>query len=116
MNSLSQRLSKAPEPLVALGRKQSLKPEFERSAISQFSPLYRAAVYLTRDRTEAEDLVQETYLRAFRFFDRFQAGTNCRAWLLSTMPHLFLNRYRQRKREPEVSLTEEGVRPFTHWL
>ena len=84
-----------------LGRKKELKAEFEKAAVPQLSRLYSAAFYLTRERSEAEDLVQETYLRAFRFFDKFQPGTNCRAWLLSIMRHLFINRYRQSRREPE---------------
>ena len=50
---------------------------------------------------EAEDLVQETYLRAYRFFHKFEPGTNCRAWLSSIQRHLFINGYRQRKAQPE---------------
>jgi len=66
-------------------------------------------------------LVQETYLRAFRFFDKFQPGTHCRAWLLSILRNIFINRYRQRRQEPEIidwekvdqlyeSLVEQGER------
>ncbi len=82
-------------------RKENLKAEFERVALPQLSRLYTSAFYLTQDKAEAEDLVQETYLRAFRFFDKFQPGTNCRAWLLSILRNLFINRYQQKKREAE---------------
>ncbi len=82
-------------------RKKDLKAEFERVAVPHLSDLYRAALYLTKNDAEAEDLVQETYLRAFRFVDKFQPGTNCKAWLLSILRNLFINRYRQKKAEPE---------------
>ncbi|MFQ5850073.1 MAG: sigma-70 family RNA polymerase sigma factor [Candidatus Binatia bacterium] len=85
-----------------LNRKKELKAEFERVALPHLSHLYTSAFYLTKERAEAEDLIQETYLRAFRFFDKFQPGTNCRAWLLSILRNLFINRYRQKRQEPEM--------------
>ena len=88
--------------LFPFDRKKELKEEFERMVLPQISHLYTVACYLTKDKTEAEDLVQETYLRAFRFFDRFQPGTNCRAWLLSILRRLFINRCREKRREPET--------------
>ncbi len=104
-----------------LGKKKTLREEFKRVALPELSHLYTAAFYLTKDDTEAEDLVQETYLRAFRFFDKFQPGTNCRAWLLSILRNLFINRYRQKRQDPEIkdwekidqlyeSLVEQGER------
>ena len=89
-----------------------MRDEFEHVALSHLSRLYSAAFYLTKDKNEAEDLLQETYLRAFRFFDKFQLGTNCEAWLLSILRHLFINRYRQRKREPETTDWEEIDRAY----
>jgi RNA polymerase sigma-70 factor (ECF subfamily) len=80
-------------------RKKEIRAEFERVAFPQLSYLYTSAFYLTKDRADAEDLVQEIYLRAFRFFDKFQPGTNFRAWLLSILQNLFINRYRQKRRE-----------------
>lgn len=71
-------------------------------ALPQLSHLFTSAVYLTKDKAEAEDLVQMTYLRAFRFFDKFATGTNVRAWLLSILRNLFINRYRQRRWEPKA--------------
>jgi RNA polymerase sigma-70 factor, ECF subfamily len=81
--------------------KKTLKADFEQVAIPHLRSLYTAALYLTKDEQEAEDLVQETYLRAYRFFHKFEPGTNCRAWLLSIQRHLFINRYRQTKKQPE---------------
>lgn len=86
----------------SLNRKKALRDEFERVALPYLSHLYTAAFYLTRNEAEAEDLVQETCLRAFRFFDKFQPGTNCKAWLLSILRNLFVNRYRQKRAEPEM--------------
>ncbi len=83
-------------------RKKELRAEFKRIALPQLSHLYTSAFYLTKDRAEAEDLVQETYLRALRFFNKFQPGTNCRVWLLSILRNLFINRYQQKKREAET--------------
>jgi len=82
-----------------LDRKKEIRAEFERVALAQLSYLYTSAFYLTKDRADAEDLVQETYLRAFRFFDKFQPGTNFRAWFLSILQNLFINCYRQKRRE-----------------
>ncbi len=89
-------------PLIFSLSKQSLKEEFERIALPYLSHLYTAAFYLTKDKAEAEDLVQETCLRAFRFFDKFEPGTNCKAWLLSILRNLFINRYRQKRQAPEM--------------
>ncbi len=88
--------------LPSLDRKKVSTAEFEQAALLEISHLYKSALCLTRSKTEAEDLVQETYLRAFRFFDKFQPGTNCRAWLLSILRNLFINRYQRKKREPEI--------------
>ena len=87
--------------LTCLLKGKALKQDFERTAIPHLSYIYTAALYLTTDQHEAEDLVQETYLRAYRFFHKFEPGTNCRAWLLSIQRHLFINRYRRRKKQPE---------------
>ncbi len=101
MNGTTGAISRGLLLLSCVDRKGALKTEFERVALPQLSHIYTSAFYLTRDKTEAEDLVQETYLRAFRFFNKFQPGTNCRAWLLSILRNLFINRYRQKRKEPE---------------
>jgi RNA polymerase sigma-70 factor (ECF subfamily) len=73
--------------------------EFEEVALVHLDVLYRTALRLTHHRAEAEDLVQEACLRAYRSFDRFNPGTNCRAWLLAILRNAFLNRVRQARRE-----------------
>jgi RNA polymerase sigma-70 factor (ECF subfamily) len=73
--------------------------EFEESALVHLDGVYRAALRLTGSRADADDLVQEAFLRAFRSFDRFDPGTNCRAWLFTIMRNAFLNRLRTSGRE-----------------
>ena len=73
--------------------------EFEEVALGHLDLLYRAALRLTHNRAEAEDLVQETWLRALRHFDQFDPGSNCRAWLLTILRNAFLNRLRREGRE-----------------
>ena len=69
--------------------------EFEETALVHLDTLYRSALWLTHNRAEAEDLVQEACLRAFRGFHRFNPGTNCRAWLLTILRNEFLKRLKQ---------------------
>jgi RNA polymerase sigma-70 factor (ECF subfamily) len=73
--------------------------EFEQEALVHLDSLYRAALRLTHNRADAEDLVQETYVKALRAFHRYNPGTNCRAWLFTIMRNAFLNRIRNDKRE-----------------
>lgn len=73
--------------------------EFEGVALVHLDLLYRAALRLTHNRAEAEDLVQETWLRAIRHFDQFDPDSNCRAWLLTILRNAFLNRLRREGRE-----------------
>jgi RNA polymerase sigma-70 factor (ECF subfamily) len=80
---------------------------FERVALPQLDAVYTAALRLTRNPDDAKDLMQETVLRAFRFFDQFAAGTNCRAWLLTILYNNFRNGYRRSARE-QVSATTEA--------
>ena len=68
-------------------------------ALVHLDALYHVALRLTRNRAEAEDVVQETCLRAFRSFGRFNPGTNCRAWLFTILRNVFLNRIRRQGRE-----------------
>jgi RNA polymerase sigma-70 factor (ECF subfamily) len=82
-------------------------PEFEREALQHLDALYNFAMYLTRNPPQADDLVQETYLRAFRFAHRFQPGTHLRAWLFQILRNTFLTFYRLRDRE--TAIAEDGV-------
>jgi len=78
------------------------RAEFEREAMPHLDSLYGAALRLTRSPSDAEDLVQDTLLRAYRFWDRFEAGTNLKAWLLRIQTNTFINRYRRSVRERKV--------------
>ena len=80
---------------------------FEREALPYLDGLYSAALKLTRSPAEAEDLVQETYLKAFSSFHQFTPGTNLRAWLHRILTNTFINTYRKRQREPQQSHTDE---------
>lgn len=71
-------------------------------------PAYGTALHLTRNREDAEDLVQEAAVRAFRSFHTFQEGTNFKAWFFRIMTNLYLNSYRQKQREPQVVEFEDA--------
>jgi RNA polymerase sigma-70 factor (ECF subfamily) len=80
---------------------------FEDEALVYADALYGSALRMTRNPADAEDLVQETYLRAFRAWDRFEPGTNLKAWLFKIMTNLFISGYRQRRREPVTISTDD---------
>lgn len=75
---------------------------FETEARPHLDTLYSTALRLTRAPVDAEDLVQDTLVRAYRFYDRFEAGTNFKAWLLRIQMNTFVNRYRRATRERQV--------------
>jgi RNA polymerase sigma-70 factor (ECF subfamily) len=77
--------------------------DFEGVALPHLESLFRLALWLERDRHEAEDLVQETFAQALQSFHRFEQGTNCRAWLVSILQHLRSNRRRTLARQPQLS-------------
>lgn len=76
---------------------------FEAEVLPHVAPLFRVAMWFERDRTEAEDLVQETLKQALESFHRYTPGTKCRAWLISILQHLRSNRRRAKSRSPLVS-------------
>lgn len=76
--------------------------KFEKTALVHTDIIYSAALKLTKSKMEAEDLTQETFLRAYRFFDKFKEGTNCKAWLFKIMTNLFINRYNKVKSQPDM--------------
>lgn len=78
----------------------ALRERFEREVLPMLPSLYGAALRMTRNPQDAEDLLQETYLRAYRGFARFEEGTNLRAWLYRILTNTFINAYRKRQREP----------------
>jgi RNA polymerase sigma-70 factor (ECF subfamily) len=75
--------------------------EFEEVALPHLDALFNLALNLTHNRKDAEDLVQEAYLRAFRFFDSYRPGTHIKAWLFRILRNTFINRYRAAKARPE---------------
>jgi RNA polymerase sigma-70 factor (ECF subfamily) len=84
---------------------------FERDAMPMLDQLYSAALRMTRNPADAEDLVQETYLKAYAAFQSFRAGTNLKAWLYRILTNTYINGYRKRQRQPIQQPTEE----ITDW-
>ncbi len=80
------------------------RARFERDVVPQLGQLYPAALRMTRNPTDAEDLVQETSVKAYAAFHQFRPGTNLRAWLNRILTTTFINVYRKRKREPQQAL------------
>ncbi len=86
--------------------------EFEAEALRHLDALYRTALRMTRSEADAEDLVQETYIRAFRFREQFTLGTNMKAWLFRILTNTFINTYRRKTAQPEVT-DLEGIDEFS---
>lgn len=82
--------------------------DFAKGVIAQLDSLYRTALRLTRNTQEAEDLVQETMLKAFRFSNQYQPGTNLRAWLFRILNTSAINRYRKQATHPTPASLPEG--------
>jgi RNA polymerase sigma-70 factor (ECF subfamily) len=90
----------------------ALRERFERDVLPLLPNLYAAALRMTRNPTDAEDLVQDTYLRAFRGFSGFNEGTNLKAWLYRILTNSFINTYRKKQRQPQ---TVEGPDDMDEW-
>jgi len=84
---------------------------FEHEALVHLDALHRVALRLTGNAADADDLVQETMLKAYRAWDSYQRGTNAKAWLLTILRHAFINEYRRRTRRPET-VDVETIEPF----
>jgi RNA polymerase sigma-70 factor (ECF subfamily) len=80
---------------------------FERDALPFLDQMYAAALRMTRNPADAEDLVQETYVKAFAAFHQFTEGTNLKAWLYRILTNTFINSYRKKQREPQQSASED---------
>lgn len=91
--------------------KDRLKSEFETLAVIHLDYLYGMAKMLTGDSTYSEDLVQDTYLRAYRKFDMFTRGTNCLAWLIRIMINTYINQYNKKKRAPAHQELNQDICP-----
>ncbi len=84
--------------------------EFEETALVYADELYATALRLTKNERDAEDLLQDTFLKAFTFFHRFEKNTNCRAWLFKILTNTFINTYRRKTKEREI-LGADDLRP-----
>jgi len=82
---------------------------FEQEFLPQIDALYNFAFHLTYDEDDANDLVQETYLKAYRFIDKYQVGTNAKAWLFKILKNAFINQYRKKSKQPTRVDYEEIV-------
>ncbi len=80
---------------------------FERDALGYLDQMYSAALRMTRNPADAEDLVQETYAKAYASFHQFREGTNLKAWLYRILTNTFINSYRKRQRQPQQSMSED---------
>jgi RNA polymerase sigma-70 factor (ECF subfamily) len=96
-----QEIAPVPQP------PEQRSGRFERDALPYLDQLYAAARRMTRNPADAEDLVQETFAKAYASFHQFQEGTNLKAWLFRILTNTFINAYHKRQREPQRSGTEE---------
>jgi len=80
---------------------------FDAETVPHLDALYRTALRMTKNVNDAEDLVQETYVKAYRFWDKFEPGSNARAWLFKIMTNVFINEYRSKSRSPVAVNVDE---------
>ncbi len=86
---------------------EDLESRFESEAMPYLNGMYSSAYRLTRNAADAEDLLQETFLRAYRGFHQFEPGTNLKAWLYRILMNTFINSYRRKQREPQTISEDE---------
>lgn len=89
----------------------ALYADFHSEAVPHLEALYATALRLTKNGNDAEDLVQETMLKAFRYFGKYEKGTNCKAWLFKIMTNTFINKYRKQQKRKEF-LVDDDFRPL----
>lgn len=85
---------------------------FQQEMVPYMDMLYNYAHYLSGDREQANDLLQDTYMKAFRFFDKFESGTNAKAWLYRIMKNTYINEYRRTHRLPEIVEYDEQISAY----
>jgi len=95
-----EEFSEADQNNLSKEELEKLREEFNKEAMPHMKLLHNYAYRMTNNQLDADDLVQETYLRAFRFFHKFERGTNCKAWLFRIMKNLYINNYRKAQKEP----------------
>lgn len=79
--------------------KRKKRKKFEETALIHIDSLYRTALFMTKNEQEAKDLIQETFFKAYRFFDKFEPGTNLKAWLFKILQNNYINIYRKKSKE-----------------
>ncbi len=95
-----EELIEVEEDIASTEELEKRKEDFEKEAMPHINLLQNYAYRMVGNRLDADDLIQETYLRAFRFFNKFEKGTNCKAWLFRIMKNLFINDYRKSQKQP----------------
>ncbi len=101
-------LDEAPEPVDLETETEAERTlRFERDALPYLDQLYSAAMRMTRNPSDAEDLVQETFAKAYGSFHQFRPGTNLKAWLYRILTNTFINTYRKKQRQPQQSMSED---------
>ena len=95
-----EELIENEEEAISQEELEKRREDFEKEAMPFINLLQNYAYRMCGNRLDADDLVQETYLRAFRFFNKFEKGTNCKAWLFRIMKNLFINNYRKSQKQP----------------
>ena len=100
-----------PTPTPAPAPVDAKRESFEREALVHLDALYRVARRLTGNPADADDLVQETILKAYRAWDQYEQGTNAKGWLLTILRNAFINEYRRRVRHPET-VDIDAIEPF----
>lgn len=90
---------------------KELKREFEEKISENIDSLYNLAIRMTQNKQDAEDLIQESVLRAYRFFHKFEKGTNFKAWIMTILRNIFINEYRKKRKEPQM-VDFEKVKDF----
>lgn len=110
-SSADSRVSDAKTSEQAEESEVERKARFERDALPYLDQLYGAAMRMTRNPSDAEDLVQETYVKAFSAFHQYRDGTNLKAWMFRILTNTYINHYRKRQRQPKQYSTGE----FEDW-
>jgi RNA polymerase sigma-70 factor, ECF subfamily len=96
------------------GEAAATRARFEEEALKHLDALYRTASRMTRNPSDAEDLVQDALVRAYRFYDRFEQGTNFRAWLFKILTNTYINTYRRKQGRPQESSLEDTEEFFLY--
>ena len=94
-----------------INNKNAIDESFEREALVHMNLVYNMAYHMVGNSQDAEDLVQETFLKAYKFFDKYKKDTNCKAWLIRILRNTYINQYRKVIKEP-VKVDFEDIQPL----